>query len=168
MEWSTGVTSGTVEATDLIDLSFTLFGGDTSSGFAEIFRDDAIIGGAPQPLGGDDRTICGTSPCDIEYEFDHDAFATDATSGVVGFSTGLPSTIEFNDGFVYSFFCRLGGEVYVDAFIDGDGVTPLSSFSNVPSFSTVATVQPIPLPAPALMLLSALGAAAVAGRRKAG
>ncbi|MEM6491031.1 MAG: hypothetical protein AAF684_03905 [Pseudomonadota bacterium] len=164
VEWSTAVMSGTVGADDLDDLSFTLFGDDGVGGFVEIFRDNAIIGGVGQPIAGLGRTVCGTDPCNIEFDFDIDACALDPTAGTIRFNNHNSFATAGANGTYYGF--TLASTVSADLFVDADDVSAGSTFNA--DFEVSTTVQPIPLPAPALMLLSALGAAAFAARRKRG
>ena len=166
IEWSTAVASGTVQASDLVDLTFTLFGSDTN----ELFRDEAIIGGVAQPVGGQSRSACGSAPCEILFEFDLDAFAIEAFDGLGRFDSGDGvDASQFDDGTFYLLASNGLDSVGAFAFVDkavAPGLTTRAREFGV--LTELAPVQPIPLPAPALMLLSALGAAAVAARRKAG
>lgn len=167
IEWSTAATSGTVEATDLVDLTFTLFGSFTN----ELFRDEAIIDGVAQPVGGRSRSACGLTACEIVFEFDLDAFAIEPFDGLGAFDSGdgVDSTL-FDDGTFY--LLAKSGVDFVGAFGFVDGALAPGLSTRSPEFGVLTElappVQPIPLPAPALMLLSALGAAAFAARRRTG
>lgn len=106
--WSTD-TSGTGSSSDLIDLSFYLYNGNSL-----IYTDDAIINGVAQSIGGASRSLGG-----IEFTFDTNL----GPSLIVDFFDNDADTVELggSSGETYNIFTYFEGGLrfYTEKYLDG-------------------------------------------------
>ncbi|WP_309383313.1 PEP-CTERM sorting domain-containing protein [Cerasicoccus frondis] len=106
--WSTD-TSGSGSSSDLIDLSFYLYNGDSL-----IYTDDAISNGVAESIGGASRSLD-----DIEFTFDTNLGA----SLIVDFFNNDVDTVEFggSSGETYNIFTHFEGGLrfYTEKYLDG-------------------------------------------------
>ncbi len=140
--WSTDAVSGS--ETDLDSWVITTFIGTTVD-----FVDPVILGGAVQPLGGNDRRFVdftfdtGLGTGDIVGYWDNDTYTTQTTSSGVTYNLYNADT-----------WWHGAGEVYIKAFLDGAAVSTFDPY--VSTHITTQNLADIPEP-------SALGAVGLLG-----
>ena len=150
VNFSTDVTSGTIDETNLTDWSIELLNGTTS-----VYLDNVIAGGAVQPIGGVSRVLSG-----ISFDFDLD------TLEYISFTDNdLPPVQTAATGVTYNIF---NDETFVEFVRYVDGVDVVANFITEFNLTTedVTPAATTPEPGTLLGLLVVGSMGALARKRK--
>lgn len=142
-DWETAATSGTIDISDLLNLTLTLLNGATL-----VFTDVMILNSLPQPIGGAVRALS-----DISFDFDLDSLTLN------GWDNDLPAVQQFGTGETFNFY---GGpdSAAVYRYVDG-------SAEDLTGYDSSQVTLPVDVPvAPTALLL--LGGLPLLMRRRKG